>query len=145
MRTILVALALALGSLVPANADPLPNSFPGRWCLSGSDGPAQYFLSYDDSCSDGYVGLEIKRTGYEFQSVEDHQSSTVNTCKFTSIKHTGEKTAPFTKARKEDLVPVIRIVASCTASNTDAEWMERRELFYQKGSLESKLLAKRYK
>src|SRR5262245_28097664 len=102
------ALLLATGA---ARADPLPDIYLGRWCLSENshhyDVGIYRMIGTEEewkTCQDRDANLEIKRSGWE--RYED-------SCKFISIKYTGEKMPVSTKPRKEDWIPVVRIIARC--------------------------------
>src|SRR5215470_17135082 len=104
----IAALLLATGA---AHADPLPNIYLGHWCLDNknSDERGSFYGAVTtekewEACQARDGHMEIKYSGFE--RYED-------SCKFVSVKHTGEKTPLSTKPRKEDWVPVVRIFARC--------------------------------
>jgi hypothetical protein len=129
MKVYLLAAVLAF-SACAANADPLPDVLLGRWCGVQSDrddGIIEYIKAFTKeewtACldSDGY--LEIKRDRWE-----GHEES----CKFISVKHTGEKTPASTKPTRKDWVPVVRITARCTGEGTT--WKKQATFAYGKGA-----------
>ena len=108
LLTGIAALFLATGT---AHVDPLPNIYLGRWCLDnknsddrGSVYGAVYTEKEWEACQARDGHMEINRSGFE--RYED-------SCKFVSVKYTGEKMPLSTKPRKEDWVPAVRIFAHC--------------------------------
>lgn|SRR5262249_10302789 len=99
----ITALFLATGM---AHADPLPNIFLGRWCHNDNDFLYHTVKTNEEwkTCQDNDGQMEINRHGFERYE---------ESCRFVSIKYTGEKMPMSTKPRKEDWVPVVRITARC--------------------------------
>jgi hypothetical protein len=116
-RLLLATVAVLVLIAGTAKADPLPNVYLGRWCFI-----YETVLIRKECHNDGAV--EIRRDGYSMHEQE---------CKYASIKYTGEKSPASTKPRKEDWIPVVRIVAHCKGEGET--WKEQRELRYYKGDL----------
>jgi hypothetical protein len=119
----IAALFLATGT---AHADPLPDVYLGRWCLWSGD-PVEMYGSIStekewEACRDRDRHMEITQ-----RSLTRYEDS----CKFVSIKYTGEKTPMSTKPKKEDWVPVVRITARCYAEGRTGK--EQITLRYIKG------------
>ena len=109
MKAAIIAgcVALSLLSAGTAHADPLPNIYLGRWCLdnkNSDDRGSVYTEKEWEACQARDGHMEINRSGFE--RYED-------SCKFVSVKYTGEKMPLSTKPRKEDWVPAVRIFAHC--------------------------------
>jgi len=68
--------------------------------------------------------MEIKRSGLERNDIS---------CKFISVKYTGEETPFSTQPRKQDWVPVVRVFARCHAQGGIVKI--RITFRYQKGGV----------
>ena len=138
-RLLISVAGLALFASGPAHTDPLPGAYVGIWCFVNNN---HYNQSGTPTCSGIFNTtairtLKINLNGYELTNA-DATDGTL--CKFVSIKHTGKKAAPSTKARPIDYIPIIRTVARCIGEGVDEIWRERQELTYYKGSLTIKQL-----
>ena len=143
MKKLLLIAATLLAFAGNANADPLTNQdwfaefYLGRWCIEYQDGAIQKSGTNDKKCDGDYI--DINHKGYSTQD---------DTCKYVSIRRTGELTPPATHSDRKQYsaknlggsVPVIRTVARCTGK--DGSWTERRELSFIKGALSTEFLGK---
>jgi hypothetical protein len=138
MKKILIFLLLGTTVLaaVPAHADPLPDVYLGGWCLGDSSADPITTKEERKECvaNDNVSYLEIKRDGYlELRHYGGNQ-----TCKFVSIKQTGEKWPASTKPRKEDWIPLVRVLARCEERDDKRNvytYNELLEMVYSKGVL----------
>jgi hypothetical protein len=112
MKRLLLIAAALLAATAPANADPLPNGYLGRWCFNGNSYEAVDGKDWE-TCLDGDGYMEIKRNGWI-----GHEEN----CKFISIKDTREKIP-----REDDVGrdiwkgawrPVLHITARCAGEGT---------------------------
>ena len=138
MTRLLIAAAIGLAATtLLAHADPLPNWYLGSWCLADRTADPIETEEERRACTDREnTSLEFRRDGYQ----ELMSASERSDCKFIAIKHTGEKWPASTKPRKEDWVPLVRVLARCVQNGQVSN--ELIEMVYSKGTLS--VFMKRY-
>jgi hypothetical protein len=121
MKTFLFVIATLL-CVSSAHADPLSEIYLGKWCGVGK---GNYMAASDEEWKECVPQryFEIRRDGYSAPQQE---------CKFVSIKH-GKKFAPWTKAKLEEYVPVLHIIARCEWEGEKS--IDKFSMVYSKGIL----------
>jgi hypothetical protein len=104
-KLLLTGIAVLLLATATARADPLPDSYVGRWCWNGN---FYEMVRTEEECHHDDPYMEITRHGWT-----RHWTGHDDSCKFVSIRYTGEKMPMSTQPREEDWVPVVRIFARC--------------------------------
>ena len=111
LRTAATLIALA----APAVADELPVIYLGTWCVSNSDDETGLTPDPASKHPIAKVGAEacpnadrirFMKKGYDF-------GKDTETCRFTSVRKTGQSWPRWTKPLKGDWVPEVDITARC--------------------------------
>jgi hypothetical protein len=124
---VLVLWLMGLGALGScARADQLNPVYLGKWCHQPGHEKSTDKTYYRDAsrCSKEDM-LIIEPTGYHGWEFG---------CRYISIKNTGQRLPAFTKLRKADRIPVVRISARCEAEGEEPSNPEFI-LKYYKGTL----------
>jgi hypothetical protein len=126
MKKLLMTAAALLALAVPAQADQLPGVYFGDWC-----GEHHYNEDRDDktyerghSC-EGPIQFEIRPNGFNVDG---------KTCRFASVRKTGQSWPRWTKPKKGDYpegdwVPEVDVVLKCDG------WSSTLRLSWSKGDI----------